>query len=139
MDQALSNLKASAADIQTKSQQFVQQSVEDAKSIPPIDWALAAGVSFFLNLFLHLATKQKESSFITFGVIVYTLFTAALATILRKQDIREQFPFLVVVFAFVRLFFDIAAISVLVLSASPVLINIVSEEIQKQIKNHQGQ
>lgn len=129
-----------------KAQQDVQQAVEELKNygqslveevkntkIDPVELGISCATAFFLSLALYLSTKGKEDSFITFGVVIYALITGLVSFALQKKQIKDQFPLLVTVFAFLRLVFEIKPISVLVLSLSPVLVNAVVQSIKEHL------
>eukprot|EP00461_Guttulinopsis_vulgaris_P001858 UN01859 len=112
--------------------------LEEAKQtkFEPVSLGISFGISFFLTLALYISTKAKEDSFITFGVFVYTLITGLFAVLLKHKPIGDQFPFLVMVFSVMRVFFEIKPISVLLLSLAPVLVNIVDTETQKHLEKN---
>ena len=134
MQKAQDDLKATVQQLQEQGKQFVADAQEEVKSIKPIDAGIAFGVALLLSIGLHLATKQKEDSAITFGVFVYALVAGALALVLRKKEQRDQFITMVLAFSFLRLVFDVSAITVLALSGCPVIVNIAAEEAKKHLK-----
>lgn len=134
MDQAITQFKQTGQELQQFAQKFAEDAKGEVQNIKPIDAGIAFGVALLLSIGLHLSTKQKQDSVVTIGCIVYALIAGGLALLIKKKEIREQFPFMLTVFAFVRLFFDVSAISTIALSLSPALINITSAEVEKVIK-----
>jgi hypothetical protein len=134
MQKAQDDVKQTVQQVQDYAKQFAADAQAEAKEIKPIEAGVAMGVALLLSLGLHLATKQKEDSVLTLGVVIYAIFAGILALILRKKEQREQFITMVVTFSFLRLVFEVAPLSVILLSASPALVNIASEEVKKHVK-----
>jgi hypothetical protein len=111
---------------------FAQGGLDDVKAIPPQVWGVGVGIAFVLALIFHIITKKKEDAFITAGVFIYALLVGALSIFLRNHQLNSQFSTMVVALSVIRVFVDISAPSLLVLSLAPFLVNTAAAELKQR-------
>lgn len=134
MEQAKQDLSTTAKSLYDQAIQEVNAAKAEIQNINVQNAGVSIVVALILSISLHLATKAKEDSFITAGAIFYALVAGSLALFLGKKQHKDQFTFMVVLFSFLRLFVDTAPLSVIILSATPAIVNIATDEVKKYIK-----
>ena len=130
MEQTQQDVQKIASETKQKVENASQQVIQDVKNIPPAVWGVAIGISLLLSIILHVITKQKEDKIFTAGVAVFGLLTGVLAVFLRDIPQDKQFVNMLVILSVFRVFFDISAISALVLSICPAIVNVVAGELK---------